>query len=460
MKEKTAAAADTEGHQIKVGLDQQKSVSSVSNTTSTKAAAATINSSPPPAGRNKESSGTKGAFLSPNSSGGSSNNNSSSTAANNNNNSSSGNNNFDDDYNEWDISIGDLIIDLDADIERQSEGEKSTCDSQDKADKPIDPPSSSKQLSPKVETTVMSSNFKSNRLNSVSSSSVSVASSSSNPSTSATTNSSSNLLSSASPATSQNAANGSNSGHHRHHHSHQRNNYSVAATGSSPNNSMAKSNSSIEHQAKSLKMKIKRKNIGGKISEINHEIVSSDTPPACKAYITTYENNSSQHTNNSVAGNTTTGATTHATNNADLSSSNSVITASVDGVAASTVSELSNSSKSSKHSSKNKSSHRDKKDKIRSNEKERHSSGASGLQINLPTVKSEDASDSGKFLTLFANFKSLFPLFVAPVLISQTLLPDIYKYSPSSSSSVILKTEEASKSNVNLKKVSTLNFVD
>ncbi|KAH9413727.1 hypothetical protein DERP_012060 [Dermatophagoides pteronyssinus] len=35
-----------------------------------------------------------------------------------------------------------------------------------------------------------------------------------------------------------------------------------------------------QQHAKSLKMKIKRKNIGGKISEINHEIVSSDTATA------------------------------------------------------------------------------------------------------------------------------------------------------------------------------------
>ena len=136
-------------------------------------------------------------------------------------------------------------------------------------------------------------------------------------------------------------------------------------------------------------MKIKRKNIGGKISEVNHEIVSSDTPPqTCKSYISSFDNSTSM--SNNTSNNNSVASTIHVPNNADLSSSNSVITSSADSVVIPTASELPNSSKSSKHSSKNKSGHRDKKDKIRT-DKERHVL----VPPNVANSKPDDAAEIG-----------------------------------------------------------------
>lgn len=371
MKEKTA---DIEGHRVKVDLDQHKPLSSSS---SVKVSEASVRSG------HKEGS-SKNPLLadSSNSNNGGSNSNT--------------NNNFDDDYNEWDISIGDLIIDLDADIERQSEGDKSCTDCPGKSESNKSLPGTSKTLSNSKQFaditdpgSVMSSNLKSNRLSSLSSSGSSC---STHSTISASTNSSLIVCS----------TNGASSGSAHHHHNHNaRSPYGMVASNTSPRNSTSsKASSLVEHHAtvdKGLKMKIKRKNIGGKISETKHEIVSSDiSPQACKPYLGSFDQNSNPLPN--VASNNVSNNSIHGPNSS-LSLSNSVITASTEGVKSPLVGDLSalSTAKSSKHSNKNKSAHRDKKEK----EKEKIKFDKEKLNLSIPSGSMkmkpsiEDCVDSG-----------------------------------------------------------------
>ena len=381
MKEK---AADIEGHRIKVGLDQQKPLSTCSSAkvgASTTSTTSTITNSD-----HKEGPSKNTLFAS------------SSSNSSNNGSGSNPNNNFDDDYNEWDISIGDLIIDLDADIERQSEGDKSSTECPNKSSKVLSGanktiPPNSKQFADISDTvSVMSSNLKSNRLSSLTSTGVSA---SANTSLSGSHNSS--LVVATTPSVSSTNGTSSGTSHLLHPNNNQRNSYSLATNNTSTGNSSTTCNSTtkslslVEHHAtvdKGLKMKIKRKNIGGKISETKHEIVSSDiSPQACKPYIGPYDQNSNPIPNvasNNVSSNSIQGPIS-------LSSSNSVITADTEGVQSSFEDvSLLTTAKSSKHSTKNKSAHRDKKerDKLKF-EKEKLTLTSS----SVPNIKGKSTSE-------------------------------------------------------------------
>ncbi|KPM09494.1 hypothetical protein QR98_0080310 [Sarcoptes scabiei] len=255
------------------------------------------------------------------------------------------NSNFDDDYNEWDISIGDLITDLDADIERQSEGDKLSAINQknennQKSSVDLSLSRNNNNLKDSIKesfpsNTGMSSSFRLNRLDSLANNSNSIktnpattsnniplsSSSSLNPSSPSSTiignsvggtiavepvvDSSSALLSLKENVVE--AGSNSNDGSRNHSllNSQRLNNYTLSSlnvpTQTNPKNSLNSSSSLMEHHAKSLKMKIKRKNIGGRISETNHEIVSSDTSSSPqKTYISSIEQNRS-NSNNSTS---------------------------------------------------------------------------------------------------------------------------------------------------------------
>lgn len=487
MKEKTA---DTEGHRIKVDLDQHKSTSSSSS--ADKASSQPADSAIRISG--KETTSKSSLF------GVSGSNNNQSNNINNGGNSSGNNNNFDDDYNEWDISIGDLIIDLDADIERQSEGDKNPANC---ASPVVDPKtllegtqpaataaSPNTQLFPEIgdSVSVMSSNLKSNRSSSLSSG----ASASAHSSLSAS-NSSCNLISASAPTSNAPNTNGTNSGPQTHHHGHtQRNAYSVNSTVATTANSSPSStklpNSVVEHQAtvdKGLKMKIKRKSIGGKISETKHEIVSSDiSPQALKPFIAgAFDPNSTNSTPNVALNITTTNNNNTKSpdpnqgSNSSLNSSNSVIITSADGAPPSSLGDASVLlAKSSKHSNKNKSAHRDKKDKCKIDKEKNGSPIAPGVGTGcvvgiVKPGQTDEPHDTSKlelqFVTCGSTSNAFYSLatLVPPNQSGIPSFPNLtLKYS-ATSSTVILNPEESSKDSPNnlsssSKKIKTDDVMD
>lgn len=233
--------------------------------------------------------------------------------------------NFDDDYNEWELGIGDLIIDLDADIEKTNErngisGQQHHSTHHGQQNGTTAPsPSSVVNDSPTSATTF---NFLGSQ-NPCNNSNLAAAMS----------NSKSPRLSGNSGVS---AGNTSSSG-------------TGATTNSSNNNGASVQGSgTFEHQAtvdKGLKMKIKRKTVGSKYSEAKHEIVQSDTKTSGATSHPLTE---------------TSNTTTNSNNCASNSSSNSPASCS--------------EAPKSKHSSSKgrNSSHREKKEKSR--EKEKNSS--------------------------------------------------------------------------------------
>ncbi|XP_013784417.1 zinc finger protein 608-like isoform X1 [Limulus polyphemus] len=133
--------------------------------------------------------------------------------------------NFDDDYNEWELGIGELIIDLDADIEKNNDknGQHSQANGSTVINSPAGGAVSLNLLSTQETACGGMSSSKISRMSS----------------------------------------GGSNAG-----------------SSSNTCGGIANLGAPVEHQAtvdKGLKMKIKRKNVGSKFSEAKHEIVQSDT---------------------------------------------------------------------------------------------------------------------------------------------------------------------------------------
>lgn len=422
MKEKTN---DIEGHRIKAGLDpptpgicKSPTTATTNSTSSSIATVSTTKPTPASAATQAKDSQNNTLFSTP-------------TSVNNKNEESieitkdnltptktstpTSNTNFDDDYNEWDISIGDLIIDLDADIERQSEGDKCSPTIEAKAvtSSVESPPTKTKPTSGEAKSVMSSSNLKSsNRLcssslpsattnNVSSSSSINNINSSSTKATSVvigTTNTNTTSIS-----TTNGSSGSSSMNHHHHHHGHsQRNSFgSSAATGSVPAliNSSAvavgsatptKPGSMVEHHAtveKGLKMKIKRKSIGGKISETKHEIVSSDIStstlqtaslPKSQPFATSFDSTTIVSPATSVTPNSTKVPSppvslipvlhpSSSTNSSVITANQTVDSSSSTALGCDgSLSKTSLSTSLSKHSNKNKSvHHRDKKDKIK-----------------------------------------------------------------------------------------------
>lgn len=390
------------------------------------------------------------------------------------------NSNFDDDYNEWDISIGDLITDLDADIERQSEGDKLSAINQknennQKSSVDLSLSRNKNNLKDSIKesfpsNTGMSSSFRLNRLDSLANNSNSIktnpattsnniplsSSSSLNPSSPSSTiignsvggtiavepvvDSSSALLSLKENVVE--AGSNSNDGSRNHSllNSQRLNNYTLSSlnvpTQTNPKNSLNSSSSLMEHHAKSLKMKIKRKNIGGRISETNHEIVSSDTSSSPqKTYISSIEQNRSNSNNStsskqgcgaaltsttppiSSSQNQASSSSPHiATSNYDTSlaptNSNSVINSNdlkEDNPALIQQSFNDNSFSSfssklmSKHSisAKNKNGHRDRKDKPRQSQNSTTNENNTNNNLNQGITLLNESNDLGmsNFLT-------------------------------------------------------------
>lgn len=230
--------------------------------------------------------------------------------------------NFDDDYNEWELGIGDLIIDLDADIEKTNERNgiqqhHSTHHSQQNGTT-APSPSSVVNDSPTSATTF---NFLGSQAPCSNSNLAAAMSNSKTPRLSGN----SGVSAGATPSTGT----------------------GVATTGSSNNGAGAQGSGAFEHQAtvdKGLKMKIKRKTVGSKYSEAKHEIVQSDTKSSGASSETSNSTTNNNNTNNS-------------NNCASNSSSNSPANCS--------------EAPKSKHSSSKgrNSSHRDKKEKNRDKDK-------------------------------------------------------------------------------------------
>lgn len=234
--------------------------------------------------------------------------------------------NFDDDYNEWELGIGDLIIDLDADIEKTNERNgiqhHNTHHSQQNGTT-VPSPSSVVNDSPTSATTF---NFLGSQTPCNNSNLAAAMSNSKTPRLSGN----SGVSTGANPSTGTGVTTGGNS-----------NSASVQGSGA------------FEHQAtvdKGLKMKIKRKTVGSKYSEAKHEIVQSDTKSSGASSHQHSENpNSNNNNNNSISNNSN--------NCASNSSSNSPANCS--------------EAPKSKHSSSKgrNSSHRDKKEKNRDKDK-------------------------------------------------------------------------------------------
>ncbi|XP_067122655.1 zinc finger protein 608-like isoform X1 [Centruroides vittatus] len=150
--------------------------------------------------------------------------------------------NFDDDYNEWELGIGDLIIDLDADIEKNN----------DKYHGIGDGSVTFGLLTTNCDLTGTTSSMSSTKQSRMTGNS----------------NSSSSSSSSSNSSSGSGGAGGAGSG----------------GGGAGAGGAGAAGNgATVEHQAtvdKGLKMKIKRKNVGSKFSEAKHEIVQSDTKVA------------------------------------------------------------------------------------------------------------------------------------------------------------------------------------
>ncbi|RWS15772.1 zinc finger protein 608-like protein, partial [Dinothrombium tinctorium] len=170
---------------------------------------------------------------------------------------------FDEDNNEWELGISELIIDLDADIEKDNDM------------------SSGKMANPKA---TKAGNYSS-------------------------TASKSGL-----------SSGGHHNHHHHHHHHHQHANANKCAA-------------TVEHQAtveRGLKMKIKRKSIGGKSSGAKHEIVQSNSRSSSSGAILSHISSqqlvsslkaSSLTTTNKKNGNSNLGQSSHNINSAGTSSS-------------------------------------------------------------------------------------------------------------------------------------------
>ncbi|XP_054159148.1 zinc finger protein 608-like isoform X2 [Oppia nitens] len=290
--------------------------------------------------------------------------------------------NFDDDYNEWELGIGDLIIDLDADIERQTN---------DKSGQSV---ANTKTLQTKnCDSSV--SGLTDHFINNKSGLEVSKLSAGNiNSATKAmSTNSKSRTgLANTSPISSGNMSSSASlqpHGHHHHHHHHHHHSSGSSNSSSSSTSTTGSLSStpsvapSVEHSAivdKGLKMKIKRKNIGGKSCETKHEIVSSDI--SSTKYVLSRDSNSGTASVNSNIGST-------ADHNQD--------------------------SKSSKHSNKGKSSHKDKKDKNRDKDrdkerdkdKDKPSSGsansANSINNNITSSGSTSATNKCNSSTLLSS---------------------------------------------------------
>lgn len=233
--------------------------------------------------------------------------------------------NFDDDYNEWELGIGDLIIDLDADIEKTNERNgiqhHNTHHSQQNGTT-VPSPSSVVNDSPTSATTF---NFLGSQTPCSNSNLAAAMSNSKTPRLSGNSGVSAGATSSTGTG--------------------------VTTTGSSNNSAGVQGSGAFEHQAtvdKGLKMKIKRKTVGSKYSEAKHEIVQSDTKSSGAPSHQHSENSNSTNNNNS---------SNNSNNCASNSSSNSPANCS--------------EAPKSKHSSSKgrNSSHRDKKEKNRDKEK-------------------------------------------------------------------------------------------
>ncbi|XP_035209535.1 zinc finger protein 608-like isoform X2 [Stegodyphus dumicola] len=197
--------------------------------------------------------------------------------------------NFDDDYNEWELGIGDLIIDLDADIEKTNERNSGGSGNTQQGISPQQTHGHHHHHHHHHHHNHHHSHHQNGTASSPGSSSVGNSSiiDSPNASSSATafnflgsqppcnSNLAAAMSNTKSPRLAGNSAVGSGT-------SGSSAGAGVVSTSGSSNNNGANASASgtFEHQAtvdKGLKMKIKRKTVGNKYSEAKHEIVQSDT---------------------------------------------------------------------------------------------------------------------------------------------------------------------------------------
>ncbi|KAG8182273.1 hypothetical protein JTE90_029346 [Oedothorax gibbosus] len=251
--------------------------------------------------------------------------------------------NFDDDYNEWELGIGDLIIDLDADIEKTNERNGNAAQQGIPSHQNHHPRPNDTATSPGSGSATAGN---SSIVDSPNSASAATTFNFLGTQTSCNNNLAAAMSNSKSPRLAVNSAaasgtSGSAAG--------------VGAVTTGSNGASTGAAGTFEHQAtvdKGLKMKIKRKTVGSKYSEAKHEIVQSDTKSA--------SHNSSENTNN-VSNNSSSSA----------SASNSPAT-------------NSDTPKSKHSSSKGRnSSHREKKEKNRDKDK---NSSARSTSTTVPEV--------------------------------------------------------------------------
>lgn len=241
--------------------------------------------------------------------------------------------NFDDDYNEWDVGIGDLIIDLDADIEKTNErnGNSTQQGIQHHSQQngtTAQSPSSAVNDSP---TSAATFSFLGSPCNN-------------NNLAAAMSNSKSPRLSGNSGVSAGATSSGTG----------------VTTSGSNNSGASVQGSGTFEHQAtvdKGLKMKIKRKTVGSKYSEAKHEIVQSDTKSSGASSHNLPDNSNASNNSNNCA--------TSASTNSPANSSEAP---------------------KSKHSSSKgrNSSHREKKEKNRDKDKN------SSARNNLPPTSSSE----------------------------------------------------------------------
>ncbi|GIY21008.1 hypothetical protein CDAR_249651 [Caerostris darwini] len=236
--------------------------------------------------------------------------------------------NFDDDYNEWELGIGDLIIDLDADIEKTNEknGAGSTQQgipsqhghhhhshhhhshhhNNHHQNGSVSSPGSSSSAgnssvidSPNSSSSATTFNFLGGQTSCNNSLAV------------AMSNSKSSRIASNSGVGSNNAGTTSGTG-------------IVSTSAGSNNGNNSGGSGTFEHQAtvdKGLKMKIKRKTVGSKYSEAKHEIVQSDTKSATSSSHPLSENVNNVSNNNCSASGSSSSASSSDTPKSKHSSS-------------------------------------------------------------------------------------------------------------------------------------------
>lgn len=305
--------------------------------------------------------------------------------------------NFDDDYNEWELGIGDLIIDLDADIEKNNEkngggatqngalgpnalggvGGGAAClpssgSAQGASTRlAVSGPASSSSPTATENSSGAAVNDSSSNAGGLSCSLTATGQTNLTSSDRATMSNSKSSRLSGGIGSNANATNGGGSNNGA--------NVSVGNSAGALANANSAAAAAVEHQAtvdKGLKMKIKRKNVGSKSSEAKHEIVQSDTSKTTPSLASHHQ---------SVEG---AGPLNAAVLNSTSTSTPSNATAAISVNATSPVASAEPKSKHSSGKGRG-GSHRDKKEKSRDKEKDKNKSApANSMDANGVTGNS------------------------------------------------------------------------